>query len=175
MKQGSLPPRADLPRPRKAWNVKRIKVICGVVATVLFAAWYWRYGGPWSLEVQSAPKPLPVTSQNAFDQQITIPKIPGGASSMRPEAQDAATADGTGNVGDQLGLASRWTAIDNGDDPGQLLVDVSSILFFRKVERSAWFQYIPKPHTMDENRKKPILYELISDSFKCAEGGEAQA
>src|SRR6267378_2419171 len=170
MKQGSLPPRADLPRPRKAWNVRRIQVICGVVAIVLFAAWYWRYGGPWKLEAQSAPKPLPVTSQNAFDQQIAIPKIPGGASSMRPLAEDAAIADGTGNTGDQVGVASRWTAIKNSDDPGQLLVDVPSIHLWRKVERSAWFQYIPKPHTMDENRNKPILYELISDSFKCAEG-----
>jgi hypothetical protein len=42
-----------------------------------------------------------------------------------------------------------------------------------KVERSGWFQYIPKPHTMDENRNKPILYELISDSIKCAEGTQS--
>jgi hypothetical protein len=99
-----------------------------------------------------------------YDQQIVIPKIPGGASSMRPLAEEAA------DPGDQLGLVSRWTPIKNGDDPGQLLVDVPSIHLWRKVERNAWFQYIPKPHTLDENRNKPILYELISDSFKCADG-----
>jgi hypothetical protein len=92
------------------------------------------------------------TKSITYDQQISIPKINGGASSMRPQAEDMALADGTGNTGDQVGVASRWTAIKNSDDPGQLLVDDPSIHLWRKVERSGWFQYIPKPHTMDENR-----------------------
>jgi len=166
MKQGTLPPRADLPPSRKAWNVRSIRVVSGIVALVLFAAWYWRYGGPWKLDVESAHKQSPVASQNTFDQQIVIPKISGGSSSMNPLPNTM----GGYAVTDQASLPSGWTPLMNGNDPGQLLVDVTAIRLFREVERYALFQYIPKPHTMDENRNKPISYELIFDAFKCSEG-----
>jgi hypothetical protein len=71
---------------------------------------------------------------------------------------------------ERLGIESRWTPINNGNDPGQLLVDVAGIHSARKIERYAWIQYIPPPHTMDENTNKPMLYELMSASFKCADG-----
>jgi hypothetical protein len=108
-----------------------------------------------------APK---AQAEKIYDQQISIPKIPGGEKSMRPLREEVADAGG------QLGVASRWTAIRNGDDPGQLLIDLTSIHLWRKIERTGLFQYIPKPHTMDENRNRPILYELVSDTFECAEG-----
>jgi len=63
-----------------------------------------------------------------------------------------------------------WTAIESGDLPGQLLVDVSSLHLWRKVERNARFKFIPQSHAVDENRNKTILYELINDVFKCSEG-----
>ena len=99
-----------------------------------------------------------------YDQQISIPKVPGGEKSMGPLREDSADAGG------KLGLDSRWTAIKNGDDPGQLLTDLTSIHLFRKIERTGLFQYIPKAHSMDENRNRVILYELVSDTFECAEG-----
>jgi hypothetical protein len=151
-------------------NPRKFQVICGAGAFFLFAVWYWQYGGSWKLVVQSAQH-SPVANQNAFDQQIVIPKIPGGASSMRPLVAASKAADGTVDAAsDQVGLASGWTSIGNGKDPGQLRVDVTSIRLWRKVERSGWFQFIPESHTIDENRNKPILYELISDAFKCSEG-----
>jgi hypothetical protein len=78
--------------------------------------------------------------------------------------------DNTADLGGQLGLHSRWTAIKNGDDPGQLLINLTGIHLWRKIERNVFFQYIPKPQTMDENRNRLILYELVNDSFECAEG-----
>jgi hypothetical protein len=108
-----------------------------------------------------APK---AQDEKVSDQQISIPKMPGGEKSMRPLREEAADAGG------QLGVASRWTAIKNGDDPGQLLIDLTRIHLWRKIERNALFQYIPKAHTMDENRNRRILYELVNDSFECAEG-----
>jgi hypothetical protein len=75
-----------------------------------------------------------------------------------------------GVVGDPVRLASGWTPLKNGNDPGQLLVDVTSIRLWRKVERNGWFQLIPKPHTMDDEQHKPILYELLNDAFNCSEG-----
>jgi hypothetical protein len=171
MKQGPLRPRADLPPPRKAWNLSKFQVICGAVAFFLVAVWYWQYvGAPLKLVVQGVQH-LPVASQNAFDQQIVIPKILGGASSMRPYAAAPKAADDTVDVAsDYVGLASGWTSIGNGKDPSQLLVDVTSIRLWRKVERYGWFQFIPESHTIDQNRNKPILYELIWDAFKCSEG-----
>ena len=103
-------------------------------------------------------------AEKVYDQQISIPKIPGGEKSMRPLREEGADAGG------QLGLASRWTAIGNGDDPGQLLIDLTSIHVWRKIERTGVFQYIPKPGAMDENRNRQILYELVNDTFECAEG-----
>ena len=161
MKQGPLPRRADLLPSRNTWNAKSIKVVSGTVVLMLFAAWYWRYGGPWKLDVQSAHKRPPVASQNTFDQQIVIPKVSGGAGSMNPLPNTI----GGYAVSDQASLPSGWTPLMNGSDPGQLLVDVTAIRLFRKVERYALFQYIPKPHTMDENRNKPISRELIFDAF----------
>ena len=106
------------------------------------------------------------------DQQISIPKVPGGAKSMRPLAEDMALVYSAGASDDQVGLASRWTTI-NLNDPGQLLVDLSSIHSWRQVERSATFQYIPKPYMMDENRNKPILYlarEQLREVMRVASG-----
>ena len=67
-------------------------------------------------------------------------------------------------------LASGWIRIENGKDSWQLLGNASSVRLWRKVERTGWFLYIPPPHTMDENRNKAILYEMLSDSFKSTEG-----
>jgi hypothetical protein len=161
MKQGPLVP------PRKKWNGKTIRLICGVVAVLLFAGLYSRYGGPWKLEPQK-PQPDLIAAfakSIADDQEISIPKIAAGASAMRPlGASDSARW----NV-DTAGSALGWAPISNGNDPGQLLADVTSLRLFRKVERYATFQYIPKPHTMDDNRNKPVLYELINDAFKCSD------
>jgi hypothetical protein len=163
MKQGPLAP------PRKKWNSKTIRLICGVVAVLLFAGWYSRYGGPWKLEPPQEPAPDLIAAfakSIADDQEISIPKIAAGASAMRPlDASDSARWN-VGTAGSALG----WTPISNGNDPGQLLADVTSLRLFRKVERYATFQYIPKPHTMDDNRSKPIFYELINDAFKCSDG-----
>jgi hypothetical protein len=99
-----------------------------------------------------------------YDQEISIPKVLGGEKSMRPLQTNAS------DLGGQLGVLSRWTAIKNDGDPGQLLIDLADIHLWRKIERNALFQYIPKAHTIDENRNLPILYELVNDSFECAEG-----
>ena len=149
MKQGLLPPRAKL------------QVACGAIAIFLFFAWYWTSFGFWKIEAPSAHAPLPIGSQISFDQQIVIPKVPRGARSLRWNSSF---------ISDEAGVASGWTPIDNGRDPGQLRVDVTSIHLWREVERDATFQFIPQPHTMDENRGKPILYELLGDSFKCSDG-----
>ena len=111
-----------------------------------------------------SPKHLIMESKSiGYDQGISIPKVSGGATSRGPLVQDA------GDLGGQLGVASRWTAI-NVNDPGQLLIDLTRIQLWRNIERNAWFQYIPKAHTTDDNRHLPILYELVNDSFECAEG-----
>lgn len=153
---------------RKTWNGKTIRLICGVVVILLFAGLCWRYGGPLKVESQK-PQPDLIAAfakSIADDQEISIPKIPAGATAIRPlDASDNAKW----NVG-MAGSALGWTPLGNGNDPGQLLVDVTSLRLFRKVERYGTFQYIPKPHTMDDNRSKPILYELISDAFKCSDG-----
>jgi len=114
--------------------------------------------------IREPDPPKKAKAVKIYDQQISIPKIPGGEKSMGPLREETADAGG------QSGLASRWTAIKNGDDPGQLLIDLTSIHLWRKIERNAWFQYIPKAHTMDENRNRLILYEMVNDTFECAEG-----
>lgn len=101
----------------------------------------------------------------AHDQQISIPKVAGGPSSMNPLPNTL----GGYAVSDRARELTRWTPVENGNDPGQLLVDVTTVRLWRKVERYASFQYIPKPHTMDQNRDKTILYELVLDAFKCSE------
>ncbi|HEY6621575.1 MAG TPA: hypothetical protein VIY68_18675 [Steroidobacteraceae bacterium] len=145
----------------RAWNVQRSRVVFTVLTLILFAVWYWRYGGPWQLEVEAPTKQPPIATANSFDQEIVIPKIPGGARAMGPLNEN--------RVPDQR-LTSSWTPIENGNDSWQLLGNASKVRLWRKVERTGWFQYIPPAHTMDENRNKPILYEMLSDSFKCAEG-----
>jgi hypothetical protein len=169
MKQGSLPPSRNLPRPRKAWNIKKLRVLSGISAVVILAALYWRYGGPWIIEPAVTPPKAPSDARlNALDQGITIPRIPGGVT-VRPVPEEP-YVNRVRTTEEKLGLESRWTPIAIGDDPGRLLGDVSSVHLWRKVERTGGFQYIPKLHTIDENTNKPILYELIVDSFKCAEG-----
>ena len=98
-----------------------------------------------------------------YDQEISIPKVSGGAKSMGPLRENAA------DLGSQLGVDSRWTAI-NVNDPGQLLIDLTGIHLWKKTERNARFQYIPKAHTMDENRHLLIRYSLANDSFDCGKG-----
>jgi hypothetical protein len=169
MKQGLLSPRRDLPPPRKTWNVKRLQLLAGIAAIVIFAVLYCRYGGPWYIQPERPPPKVPSDARlNALDQGIAIPRIPGGVT-MRPVPEEP-YINGVRITEEKLGLESRWTPIANGNDPGRLLGDVSSVRLWRKVERTGGFQYIPKPHTIDENTTKPILYELIVDSFKCAEG-----
>jgi hypothetical protein len=114
--------------------------------------------------IRESDSPKKVQAVKIYDQEISIPKIPGGEKSMTPVRKD------TADLGGQLGVLSRWTGIKNGDDPGHLLIDLTSIHLWRKIERAAWFQYIPKAHTMDENRNRLIRYELVSDYFECAEG-----
>jgi hypothetical protein len=118
----------------------------------------------WMNPIRESDAPKAQAKEIAYDQQISIPKIPGGASSMGPVVEDPA------DLGGQVGVVSRWTAIKNGDDPGQLLIDLTNIHLWRKIERTGLFQYIPKAHTMDENRNRLILYELVNDTFECAEG-----
>jgi hypothetical protein len=112
---------------------------------------------------QSAPHPARVID---FDQRVSIPTMRRGAGSTGPQN---APPNFVGNMEpyDRAGLALGWTPIGDGDD-GQLLADVSAIRLWRKVERSALFQYIPARRTVDENRNKVVLYELVNDSFKCS-------
>ncbi len=112
--------------------------------------------------VRESDSPKKAQPVKVYDQDISIPSIPV-TKSMRPR-KDAA------DRGAQLGVLSRWTEINNGDDPGHLRIDLTSIHLWRKIERAAWFQYIPKEHTMDENRNRLILYELVNDTFECAQG-----
>jgi len=114
--------------------------------------------------ISQSGAPKPQVKKTIYDQEISIPKIPGGKSSMRPLREEAVDLNG------QLGLVSRWTAIENGDNPGQLLIDLTSIHLWRKFERTGLFQYIPKAHTLDANRNRPIVYELVNDAFECAKG-----
>ena len=100
-------------------------------------------------------------AENLYNQEISIPTVPS-SKSMRPRP--------TKDLGGQLGVLSRWTAIKNGGDPGLLLIDLADIHLGRNNERNALFQYIPQGHTIDENIHLPIRYELANDSFKCAEG-----
>jgi hypothetical protein len=116
--------------------------------------------------IRESEAPRVSTELVAHDQQISIPKVAGGSSSMNPLPNTL----GGYAVSDKARELARWTPVKNGNDPGQLLVDVTTVRLWRKVERYASFQYIPKPHTMDENRDKTILYELILDAFKCSEG-----
>lgn len=139
-------------RAARSWYAKLSVIVLAVLAIVALLN---------PVPKSEAPK---VQAEKIYDQQISIPKIPGGEKSMRPLREEMTDAGG------QLGVVSRWTAIKNGDDPGQLLIDLTSIHLWRKIERSAWFQYIPKAHTMDENRNRLILYELVNDTFECAEG-----
>src|SRR5271165_6175493 len=65
MKQGSLPPRVDLPAPRKAWNAKRFKLICGIIVVSLFVARYM-HEGPWRIGA--------LESANAEDSSVDPPE-----------------------------------------------------------------------------------------------------
>jgi hypothetical protein len=146
--------RDALSRAARSW---RSKIGLGVAALAVLAI--LAFLNP--IRKSDAPK---AQAEKIYDQQISIPKIPGGEKFMRPLREEIADAGG------QLGLASRWTAIGNGDDSGQLLIDLTSIHLWRKNERTGLFQYIPKAHTMDENRNRVILYELVNDTFECSEG-----
>jgi hypothetical protein len=62
--------------PRKAWDNNRIRLVCGIVAILLFAGWYWRYGGPWKVEptrvLPQADWTIAFAKSIADDQEITI-------------------------------------------------------------------------------------------------------
>ena len=141
---------------------QKIKVMWVIVAVALFAAWYWKFGGPWMIDSNSAQKHFEPTYGINFNQQIFIPRYSG---SMRAQNESPNSVGGM-EAFDKTGLVLGWTPIVSGDD-GELLADVGSIHLARKVERSGWFQYIPATHTIDENRNKPIVYELVNDSFNC--------
>jgi len=66
---------------------------------------------------------------------------------------------------------TKWTPLRNGNDSDQLLVDVTSIRSWKKGIRYAFdVVLIPKPHTMDVEKKKLIRYEQMEDRFNCSEG-----
>jgi hypothetical protein len=154
----------DPPTVRKIWNGKTILLICGIAAILLVVGSYWRYGASWKIAPQ--PDLVAAFAITLIDQEISIPKIPGGASGMFPQADASFTAKS--NFG--MTAASGWTPIRNDSDPGQLLMDITRLFLARKVERYGTFQYIPPPHTIDANRNKPVLYEVIQDAFKCSDG-----
>jgi hypothetical protein len=116
--------------------------------------------------IRASHSPKAPTESIVYDEEISIPKVAGGPGSMSPVPNTL----GGYAVSDQSWLPSGWTPLEKGNDPGQLLVDVATVRLWRNVERYASFQYIPKPHTIDENRNKLIRDELISDAFKCSEG-----
>jgi hypothetical protein len=134
----------------------RIKILVGVIVLTALATSVFL--NPIRVSY-SAKAP---TESIAYDEQISIPKIAGGPGSLNPPVPNT--------VSDEARLPTGWTPLENGNYPGQLLVDVASVRLWRKVERYASFQYIPKPGTTDENFNKPILNEEIHDAFKCSEG-----
>src|SRR5271168_5137824 len=106
------------------WLNEILRATLGILSRAATSSWHAKIGlGVVVLAVltivaflnpirkSDAPK---ARAEKIYDQQISIPKIPGGEKSMRPLREEAADAGG------QLGVASRWTAIRNGDDPGQL-------------------------------------------------------
>jgi hypothetical protein len=148
---------------------RREKVRLGAIvfAILVFAGWYWRYGGPWKLEPK-ADWTIAFAKSIADNQDITIPKAAGVIKSPRLNVRDDPIWNAT-----YVGLPSGWTPIANGNDSGHLLVDVTRVPLFG-ADRYGIFQYIPKPHTIDENINKPILYEIVNDAFRCADGTAAK-
>jgi hypothetical protein len=138
----------------------RIKVFVGVIVLAALATALFLNPIRVSYSAKAPTKSI------AYDEQISIPKAAGGPGSLNPVPNTL----GGYAVSNQARLRSGWTPLENGDDPGQLLVDVASVRLWRKVERYASFQYVPKPGTIDENSNKPILNEEILDAFKCSEG-----
>jgi hypothetical protein len=149
--------RSALLRAARTW-LGRVALGVIVLATLATAAFL----NP----TRASYSPNAPTESIAYDEQITIPKVAGGPGSMNPVPNTL----GGYAVSDQAWLPSGWTPLESGNGPGQLLVDVATVRLWRKVERYASFQYIPKSRTMDENRNKPVLDELIRDAFKCSEG-----
>lgn len=99
-------------------------------------------------------KPSPATPQNAFDQEVVIPKLPSG---FRPYERNPGQSDP--NLG--------WTPVPNDNGSGRLFVDLTSLQLWRHSERVITFEFIPEHPTTDDNTKKSVSYELADDSFNC--------
>jgi hypothetical protein len=64
-----------------------------------------------------------------------------------------------------------WTPLKNGNDSSQLFIDVTSIRKWEKPERYAFdVLLVPKPHTLDAEKKKPFRFEVMEDRFNCQQG-----
>jgi uncharacterized protein len=64
-----------------------------------------------------------------------------------------------------------WIPINNTENTGLLLIDVASLHSWKEGERYAYrVRLFPKPHTIDDKTKKPILYENMYDRFNCLDG-----
>lgn len=105
-----------------------------------------------------AQQPSPAAAQNRFDQQIVIPS---------PNRMGRATHTDS----DAAGVASGWTPMSNGNDPGQLRVDLTSIRLWRKVERCCSLRRLPcggarvwhdAPRTL--HRTIPTVAEKTADA-----------
>jgi hypothetical protein len=108
----------------------RIKVLVGVIVLAALATSIFL--NPVRVSY-SAKAP---TKSRVYDEQISIPKVAGGPGSLHPPVPNT--------VSDEARLPTGWTPLENGNDPGQLLVDVTSVRLWREVERYATFQLHPE-------------------------------
>src|ERR1700730_9471626 len=87
--------RSDLSRIARTWQGKAgLGVIAFAILTI----------SAFLNPIRESDSPKALRKSIFYDQGITIPRIPGGASSMRPQAEDAAVAGGTGSTDDELGV-----------------------------------------------------------------------
>jgi hypothetical protein len=109
----------------------RIKLLVGVIVLAALATAVFLNPIRVSYSAKARTKSM------AYDEQISIPKAAGGPGSVYPPVPNTAF--------DEARLPTGWTPLENGNDPGQLLVDLASVRLWSKVERYVSFQYIPKP------------------------------
>ena len=68
--------------------------------------------------------------------------------------------------------ASEWALVAKYADGSSALVDVSNIRI-AGIDRSAWFKYLHKPHTLKglgENSGKWVSYDLSREVYDCTKG-----
>jgi hypothetical protein len=111
--------RSALSRAARTW-LGRVALGVIVLATLATAAFL----NP----IRASYSPKAPTESIAYDEQISIPKVAGGPSSMNPVPNTL----GGYAVSDQAWLPSGWTPLENGNGPGQLLVDVATVRLWRK-------------------------------------------